>query len=174
MGCSGGIVAEGAGGFAVIQASVGGMGCAPGCTVGTVSYLGSPSGTESLSMGLSAGFCLLGHFCGPIPSAWGVYSGRWVVAGGRWAVLWVFRQFCGRFHGRLVVIRGLCLRGGLTWGAVVHLPWHGGPILVTFEAGCAVRSTQPTWRKVGGAPQLCPCGRSLWLLARQKVMVVGC
>ena len=90
VGCSGGIVAEGAGVFAVIWASVGGMGYAPGCTVGTVSYLGSPSGTESLSMGLSAGFCLLGHFRGPIPSAWGVYSGRWVVAGGRWAVLWAF------------------------------------------------------------------------------------
>ena len=38
---------------------------------------------------------------------------------GEWAVLWVFRQFCGRFYGRLVVIRGLRLRWGLTWGAVV-------------------------------------------------------
>ena len=69
VGCSGGIVAEGAGVLAVIRASVGGMGYAPGCTVGTVSYLGSPSGTGSLSMGLSAGFCLLRHFRGPIPSA---------------------------------------------------------------------------------------------------------
>ena len=46
-------------------------------------------------MGLSAGFCLLGHFHGLIPSACGIYSGRWVVVVGRWAVLWVFRQFCG-------------------------------------------------------------------------------
>ena len=88
MGCSGGLVAEGAGIFTVIQAwLVGGVGYAPGCMVGTVSPVGSPSGTESLSMGLSAGFCLLGHVCGLIPSARGVYSGRWVVAVGKWAVL---------------------------------------------------------------------------------------
>ena len=69
---------------------MGGVGYAPGCMVGTVSPVGSPSGTESLSMDLSAGFHLLGHFCGPIPSAWGVYSGCWVVAMGIWAVLWAF------------------------------------------------------------------------------------
>ena len=95
---------EGDGVFAVIWAwLVGGVGYAPGCTMGTVSPAGLPSGTESLSMGLSTGFCLLGHVRGLIPSAWGVYSGCWVVAVGRWAVLWVFRQFCRRFHGRLVV-----------------------------------------------------------------------
>ena len=99
MGCSGGLVAEGTGIFAVIRALVEGVGYAPGCTVGTVSPVASPSGTESSSMGLSAGFHLLGHFHGPIPSAWGVYPGCWVVAVGRWAVLWVFRQFCGHFHG---------------------------------------------------------------------------
>ena len=109
MGCSGGLVAEGAGVFAVIQALVGGMGYAPGCTVGTVSHLGLPSGTEPLSMGLSTGFCLLGIFVGRFR----VYFGRWVVAMGRWAVLWVFRQLCGCFHGWLVVIRGLRLRGGV-------------------------------------------------------------
>ena len=104
VGRSGGLIAEGDGVFAVIRAwLVGGVGYAPGCTVGTVSPVGSPSGTESSLMGLNAGFHLLGHFCGPILSAWGVYSGCWVVAVGRWAVLWVFRQFCRRFHGRLVV-----------------------------------------------------------------------
>ena len=69
---------------------MGGVGYAPGYTVGTVSPVGSPGGTESSSMGLSAGFRLLGHFRGPILSAWGVYPGCWVVAEGRWAVLWVF------------------------------------------------------------------------------------
>ena len=64
MGCSGGLVTEGTGVFAVIWVLVGGVGYTPGCTVGTVSHLGLPSGTESLSMGLSAGFCLLGHFVG--------------------------------------------------------------------------------------------------------------
>ena len=72
VGRSGGLNAEGDGVFAVIRAwLVGGVGYAPGCTVGTVSPVGSPSGTESSSMGLSAGFRLLEHFRGPIPSAWG-------------------------------------------------------------------------------------------------------
>ena len=72
VGRSGGLDAEGDGVFAVIRAwLVGGVGYAPGCMVGTVSPVGSPSGTESSSMGLSAGFCLLEHFRGPIPSAWG-------------------------------------------------------------------------------------------------------
>ena len=70
-------------------------------------------------MGLSAGFHLLGHFHGPIPSAWEIYSGRWVVVMGRWVVLWVFRQFCGGFHGWLVIIQGLRLRGGVDLGAMV-------------------------------------------------------
>ena len=70
-------------------------------------------------MGLSAGFRLLGHFRELIPSAWGIYSGHWVVVVGRWVVLWVFRQFCGGFHGRLVIIRGLRLRGGVDLGAMV-------------------------------------------------------
>ena len=139
MGHSGGVVAEGAGIFAVIRAwLVGGVGYAPGCTMVTVSPVGLPSGTESSSMGLSTGFHLLGHFHGPIPSALGIYSGHWVVVVGRWEVLWVFRQFCGGFHGWLVVIQGLCLcGGGLTWGRWLHLLWHGGPVLVAFEAGCA-------------------------------------
>ena len=96
MGCSGGLVAEGAGVSAVIRGwLVGGVGYAPGCMVGTVSPVSLPSGSESSLMGLSAGFCLLGNFYGPIPSAWGVYSGCWVVAVGRWAVWWVDGQFGG-------------------------------------------------------------------------------
>ena len=46
----------------------------------------------------------------------GVYSGCWVVAMGRWAVLWVFRQFCGHFHGLLVIIQGLHLQWGVDLG----------------------------------------------------------
>ena len=88
VGRSGGLIAEGDGVFTVIQAwLVGGMGYTPDCTVGTVSPVGSPSGTESSSIGLSTGFCLLGHF-----------------PGGAGLLLWVDRQFCGRFHGWLVVI----------------------------------------------------------------------
>ena len=68
MGWSGGLIAEGEGVFAAIWAwLVGGMGYAPGCTVGTVSPVGLPNGTESLLMGLSTEFRLLGHFRGPIP-----------------------------------------------------------------------------------------------------------
>ena len=72
------------------------MGYAPGCMVGAVSPVGLPSGTGPSSMGLgammglSAGFYLLGHFCGPILLAWVVYPGHWVVAVGRWEVLWAF------------------------------------------------------------------------------------
>ena len=54
-----------------------------------------------------------GIFVGQFRQHGGVYSGRWVVAVGRWVVLWVFRQFCGHFHGWLVVIQGLHLRGGV-------------------------------------------------------------
>ena len=67
MGRNGGLITEGDSVFAVIWAwLVGGVGYAPGCTVGTVSPVGSPIGTESSSTGLSAGFRLLGHFHGPI------------------------------------------------------------------------------------------------------------
>ena len=98
MGHSGGVVTEGDSVFAVIRAwLVGGMGYAPGCTEGTVSPVGSPSGTESLSMGLNTGFCLLGHFRGPILSAWGFILGTGLLP-------WVDGQFCGHFHGQLVVI----------------------------------------------------------------------
>ena len=79
MGCSGGLVAEGAGIFAVIRALVEGVGYAPGCTMGTVSPVGLPSRTECSSMGLSAGFHLLGHFRGPIPSV--LYSAPPIPAG---------------------------------------------------------------------------------------------
>ena len=58
VGCSGGLIAEG-----------NGVGYTRGCMVGTVFPVGSPGGTESSLMGLSAGFHLLGHFRGPIPSA---------------------------------------------------------------------------------------------------------
>ena len=76
VGRSVGLVAEGDGVSAVIRAwLVGGVGYAPGCMVGTVSPVGLPSGSESSSMGLSTGFCLLRHFCGPIPSAWGFTLG---------------------------------------------------------------------------------------------------
>ena len=81
VGRSGGLVAEGDGVFTVIPAGlVGGVGYAPGCTVGTVSPVGSPSGTESSSMGLT-GFHLLGHFRGPIPSAWGFILGAGLLPG---------------------------------------------------------------------------------------------
>ena len=60
----------------------------------------------------------------------GVYSGRWAVAVGRWAVLWAFSWTVSR-NPRLR------LRGGVDLRRWLHLPWHGGPILVTFEAGCA-------------------------------------
>ena len=81
VGRSGGLVAEGDGIFAVIRAwLVGGVGYAPGCTVGTVSPVGSPSGTESSPIGLSTGFRLLGHF-----------------RGGAGLLPWVDGQFCGRF-----------------------------------------------------------------------------
>ena len=61
VGRSGGLIAEGDRVFAVIWAwLVGGVGYAPGCTVGTVSPVGLPSGTESSSIGLSTGFHLLG------------------------------------------------------------------------------------------------------------------
>ena len=67
VGRNGGLIAEGDSVFAVIRASlVGGVGYLPICMVGTVSPVGSPSGTESSSTGLSAGFRLLGHFHGPI------------------------------------------------------------------------------------------------------------
>ena len=76
VGQSGGLITEGEGVFAAIWAwLVGGMGYTPGCTVGTVSPVGLPSGMESSSMGLSTEFHLLGHFCGPIPSAWGFVLG---------------------------------------------------------------------------------------------------
>ena len=98
VGRSGGLVAEGKGVFAAIWTwLVGGMGYAPGCTVGTVSPVGSPSGTESSSMGLSTKFHLLGHFCGLIPSASGFILGTGLLP-------WVDGQFCGRFHGRLIAI----------------------------------------------------------------------
>ena len=101
---------EGDGVSAVIRAwLVGGVGYAPGCTVGTVSPVGSPSGTESSSMGLSTGFHLLGHFRGPIPSAWGFILDAGLLP-------WVDGPFCGRFHGRLVAIRDCVCEGGLTWG----------------------------------------------------------
>ena len=83
---------------------VGGVQYTPGCMVGNVSPAGSPSGTESSSMGLSTAFHLLGYFHGLIPLAWGAYSGCWVGAVGKWAVLWVFRPFCEHFHGWLVII----------------------------------------------------------------------
>jgi len=56
--------------------------------VGAVSPVGSLSGAGSSSMGLSAGFRLLGHFRGPILSAWVIYPGRWVVAMVLWAFSW--------------------------------------------------------------------------------------
>ena len=91
MGRNGGLITEGDSIFAVIRAwLVGGVGYVPICMVGTVPPVGLPSGTESSSTGLSAGFRLLGHFHGLILLAWGVYSRRWVVAVGRWAVFWVF------------------------------------------------------------------------------------
>ena len=131
MGCSGGLIAEGDGIFAAIWAwLVGGMGYTPGCTVGTVSHVDSPSGTESLSMGLSTAFHLFGHFHGPILSAWGFILGTGLL-------LWVDGQFCGCFHERLVAIPRLHLQGGVDLGWWLHLPWHSGLILVTFEAGCA-------------------------------------
>ena len=130
VGRSGGLVTEGEGVFAAIRAwLVGGIGYAPGCTVGTVSPVSSPSCTESSSMGLSTEFRLLEHFRGPIPSAWGFILGAGLL-------LWVDGQFCGRFHGRLIVIRD-CIVRGVDLGWWLHLPWHGGPILVMFEAGCA-------------------------------------
>ena len=131
MGHSGGLVTEGDGVSAVIWAwLVGGMGYTPGCTVGTVSPVGSPSGTESLSMGLSTGFHLLGHFCGPILSAWGFILGAGLLP-------WVDGQFCGCFHGWLVVIQDCVCEGGVDSGQWLHLPWHGGLILVTVQVGCA-------------------------------------
>ena len=67
-----------------------------------------------------------------------VYPGRWVVAMGRWAILWVFRWFCGRFHGLLAIIRGLRMREGVdVWAVVVFDVAQGGPVLVGFEARCA-------------------------------------
>jgi len=38
--------------------------------------------------------------------------GHWVAVD-RWSVLWDFRWFHGCFHGRLVIIQGLCLPGGV-------------------------------------------------------------
>ena len=120
VGHSGGLIAEGNGIFAVIWAwLVGGVGYTPGCMAGTVSPVSSPSGTESLSIGLSTGFCLLGHF-----------------RGGAGLLLWLDGQFCGCFHGWLVIIRDCVCKGGVDLGRWLHLPWHGGPILVMFEAGC--------------------------------------
>ena len=116
MGCSGGLVAEGDGVFAAIWAwLVGGMGYTPGCTVSTVSPVGSPSGTESSLMGLSTGFRLFGHFRGPIPSAWGFILGTGLLP-------WVDGQFCGHFHGQLVIIRDCVCERGLTWasGCICH------------------------------------------------------
>ena len=60
-------------------------------------------------MGLSTGFHLLGHFRGPIPSAWGFILDAGLLP-------WVDGPFCGRFHGRLVAIRDCVCEGGLTWG----------------------------------------------------------
>ena len=113
MGCGGGLVAEGAGIFAVIW--------------------GWLVGRRGVRTWLHGGYCIPCWFAkwrwvlvdGPqrwIPSvgafSW-VYPGRWVVAVDSWAVLWVFGRFCGRFHGRLVVILGLRLQGGVDVGAVV-------------------------------------------------------
>ena len=33
-------------------------------------------------------------------------------------------------------LRDVFVRGGLTCGQWLRLPWHGGPILVTFEVVC--------------------------------------
>ena len=104
MGCSGGLVAEGAGIFTVIWAwLVGGVGCAPGCMVGTVSPVGFPSGTESLSMGLSAGFCLLGQKSTKSVDEYGSHQhGGFILGTG--LLLWVNGQFGEHFHGWLVII----------------------------------------------------------------------
>ena len=79
MGHSGALVAEGTGVFAVIWGWLVGRcgvctwlhsGCCISCCL--------PSGAGSSSMGLGAGFHLLGHFRGPIPLVWVVYPGCWV------------------------------------------------------------------------------------------------
>ena len=71
MGHSGGLITEGAGVFTVIQAwLVGGVGYAPGCTVVTVSPVGSPSGTESLCASVLDSVC------------WGTFMGRFCQHGG--------------------------------------------------------------------------------------------
>ena len=107
-------------------------------------HSGLVSGRHGVRTWLHGGYCipcwfanwhgvfvdrLLGHFRGPIPSAWGFILGAVLLP-------WVDGQFCGRFHGRLIVIRD-CVARGVDLGWWLHLPWHGGPILVTFEAGCA-------------------------------------
>ena len=91
---------------------------------------------------------------------------------------WVDGQFCGRFHGRLVVIRGLHLQGG------VDLEVGGGGCICRGTVG---RSLSRLKRGVRGrvdaanvaqggrrAPTLPPGGRLPRLVVRQKVMVVGC
>ena len=69
------------------------------CQVALVLF-GGPSALDSVCWDVFVGqFRPRGWFILGVP--------RWVVAMGKWAVSWVFRWFRERFHGWLVVFRGL-------------------------------------------------------------------
>jgi len=115
VGHSGALVAEGTGVFAVIWGWLVGRcgvctwlhsGCCISCCL--------PSGAGSLSMGLGAGFHLLGHFRGPIPLVSVVYPGCWVnlkVAFARGGVDMVWSEVC--------MVRSM----QPTWHDVERVPW---------------------------------------------------
>jgi len=69
--------------------------------VGAVSPVGLLSGAGSLSMGLSTGFHLLGHFRGLILLVWVIYPGCWVVAVVLWAFSWAVSH-----NPRVAFVRG--------------------------------------------------------------------
>ena len=93
--------------------------------VGAVSPVGLPSGAGSSSMGLGAGFHLLGHFCGQF-----CQHGWFILGAG--LLPRVDGQFCGHFCGIMRVARGVDI------GAVVVFDVaQGGPVLVVFEARCS-------------------------------------
>ena len=94
VGCGGGLVAEGAGIFAVIWGwLVGRRGVRTWLHSGyCIPPVGLPSGAGTSSMGLSTGFRLLGHFHGFIL--------------GTGLLLWIVGQFCGSSGGFVGVFMG--------------------------------------------------------------------
>ena len=99
MGCSGGLIAEAPTFSLSFRLVRGRRRVRTWLHGGAVSPVGLPSGAGSPSMGLGTEFHLLGHFRGPIPSAWVVDPGRWLLPCGD-------GRFCGSSDGFVGVFMG--------------------------------------------------------------------